>query len=144
MRIQRVLPSLLAAACLWAAPVLAAETPRRLELTSCQKPGMPAEALCGTYEVFENRAARTGRKIPLRVVVLPAKGPERLPDPIIYFAGGPGDASISEGLFMAQQLASLRAKRDVLLIDLRGTGESGGLFCPELQGSQGVQGFLDN
>ena len=45
---------------------------------------------------------------------------------------------------MAQQLASLRAKRDVLLIDLRGTGGSGGLFCPELQGSQGVQGFLDN
>ena len=52
MRIQRVLPSLLAAACLWAAPVLAAETPRRLELTSCQKPGMPAEARGGLRKPF--------------------------------------------------------------------------------------------
>jgi len=146
MRFHRVLPSILTAAvslCA-AAPALAAEALRRPELTPCKEAGMPAEALCGTYEVFENRAARTGRKIPLRVLVLPAKGPDRLPDPIIYFAGGPGDASIPEGLFMAQQLAALRAKRDVLLVDLRGTGGSGGLFCPELQGSQGVQGFLDN
>ena len=145
MRIQRVLPSLLAVACLSAAvPAFAAEAPRRPELAPCKEAGMPAGALCGTYEVFENRAARTGRKIPLHVVVLPAQGADRLPDPLIYFAGGPGDGSVSEGLFMAQELASLRARRDVLLIDLRGTGASGGLFCTELQGSQGVQGFLDN
>jgi len=143
MRMQRLIPAVLAGS-LWAAMPALAETPRRLELTPCKEAGMPAEALCGTYEVFENRATRTGRKIPLRVLVLPAKGPERLPDPLIYFAGGPGEASISEGLFMAQELVALRAKRDVLLIDLRGTGQSGGLFCPELQGSQGVQGFLDN
>lgn len=129
-----------------AVPASAAESPRRPELTACKAPGFPADALCGTYEVFENRATRTGRKIPLKVVVLPATGPaaQRLSDPITYFAGGPGDASIPEGLYMAWELASLRKQRDVLLIDLRGTGESGGLFCKELQGSQGVQGFLDN
>jgi pimeloyl-ACP methyl ester carboxylesterase len=114
------------------------------ELTPCKEPGMPAEALCGTYEVFENRAARSGRKIPLKIVVLPATGPGRLPDPFVYFAGGPGDASIPWGLYTAGQLASLRQKRDVLLIDLRGTGQSGGLFCPELQGSESLQAFLDD
>jgi pimeloyl-ACP methyl ester carboxylesterase len=146
MKRQRSISALLAvAACLWTAgPGLAAEAPRRPELSPCKESGTPAGALCGTYEVFENRAARTGRKIPLRVVVLPAQGTDRLPDPLIYFAGGPGDGSVEEGLFMAQQLAALRARRDVLLVDLRGTGKSGGLFCPELQGSQGVQGFLDN
>jgi pimeloyl-ACP methyl ester carboxylesterase len=127
-----------------AASSLAAEAPGRFELSPCKEPGMPSDARCGTYEVFENRAARTGRKIPLKVVVVPALGDQRLPDPFIYFAGGPGDASIREGLFYVQQLSSLRQKRDFLLVDVRGTGESGGLFCPELQGRQGVQGFLDN
>jgi pimeloyl-ACP methyl ester carboxylesterase len=140
--------ALIAILCGAAAPGLAAESPveapRRPELTPCKEPGLPPEARCGTYEVFENRAARSGRKIPLRVVVLPAQSPDRLPDPYIYFAGGPGDSSVEEGIFFARQLAPLRAKRDVLLVDLRGTGGSGGLFCPELQGSQGVQGFLDN
>lgn len=102
---------------------------------------MPEGALCGIHEVFENRAARTGRKIPLRVVVLPATGRERLPDPFTYFAGGPGEASIPGGLFTAGELESLRRNRDVLLIDFRGTGQSGGLFCKELEGD--FQGFLD-
>jgi pimeloyl-ACP methyl ester carboxylesterase len=127
-----------------AAPASAAEASRRLELVPCKQEGLPPDARCGTYEVFENRAARTGRKIPLKVVVVPAQGPDRLPDPFFYFAGGPGDSSIDEGLFYVKQLASLRQKRDFLLVDLRGTGGSGGLFCPELQGRQGVQGFLDN
>ncbi|HSS51013.1 MAG TPA: alpha/beta hydrolase [Thermoanaerobaculia bacterium] len=127
-----------------AVPGLAAKPPHRPELTPCRKPGIPAGARCGTYEVFENRAARTGRKIPLRIVVLPATGPDRLPDPFVYFAGGPGDASIPEGLAMARDLPSLRRKRDVLLVDLRGTGESGGLFCTELSGKEGIQGFLDD
>jgi pimeloyl-ACP methyl ester carboxylesterase len=106
---------------------------------------MPPEALCGIYEVFENRAARTGRKIPLQVVVLPATGPGRLPDPFVYFAGGPGEASVSWGMYVVgRKLPSLRQKRDVLLIDLRGTGHSGGLVCPELRGSQSVQSFLDD
>lgn len=127
-----------------AAPGLAAEAPRRPELAPCKEPGLPHDARCGTYEVFENRAARSGRKIPLKVVVIPATGGDRLPDPIIYFAGGPGEASIPEGLFFVQELASLRPKRDFLLVDFRGTGGSGGLVCTEMQGLQGVQNFLDN
>jgi pimeloyl-ACP methyl ester carboxylesterase len=130
---------------LWAAaPGFAAEPPRRPGLTACKEPGMPVEALCGTYEVFENRAARTGRKIPLHIVVLPATGPDPLPDPFVYFAGGPGEAAVPWGLFWAEQLAGLRSKRDVLLVDLRGTGRSGELACPELRGEQSIQGFLDD
>jgi pimeloyl-ACP methyl ester carboxylesterase len=107
---------------------------------------MPAGGLCGTSEVFENRAAKSGRKIPLKVLVLPATaaGGKRATDPVIYFAGGPGEASIPEGLFLAQELAPLRQKHDFLLVDFRGTGGSGGLVCTETQGRQGVQDFLDN
>lgn len=115
-----------------------------MELAPCKEPGMPPEARCGTYEVFENRATRTGRKIPLKIVVVPASGPGRLSDPITFFAGGPGEASIPFGLFKAQELGLSGGKRDLLLIDLRGTGMSGGLFCTELQGETRAQGFLDD
>ncbi|HWN41704.1 MAG TPA: alpha/beta fold hydrolase [Thermoanaerobaculia bacterium] len=117
------------------------------ELIPCKEPGMPPEARCGTYEVFENRAARTGRKIPLKIVVVPAAPSAdtgRLPDPITFFAGGPGEASIPFGLFKAQQLGLAGGKRDLLLVDLRGTGMSGGLFCTELEGETSGQEFLDD
>jgi pimeloyl-ACP methyl ester carboxylesterase len=119
--------------------------PKPLALRPCAAvPGLPAGARCGTYEVFENRSARTGRKIPLRVVVLSALGPERAPDAIVYFAGGPGGSSVEEGVELGQVLQQLHQRRDILLVDMRGTGGSAALVCPELQGSQGVQGFLDD
>jgi len=116
----------------------------QLELKPCTTiPGLPAEARCGTYEVWENRAAQSGRKIPLRVVVIPAKGPDRLSDPFIYFEGGPGQSSVAAASLLLQELGALRQRRDILLVDFRGTGGSAGLFCPELQ-SGGAQGFLDD
>ncbi|HXO20125.1 MAG TPA: alpha/beta fold hydrolase [Thermoanaerobaculia bacterium] len=122
----------------------AAAPPRHLELGPCSTPGLPADARCGTYEVFENRASGTGRKIPLRVAVLPARGPDRLSDPVLYFAGGPGGGSVEEGADFAVALPQLPARRDFLLVDFRGTGGSAGLFCTELQGSGGLQDFLDD
>lgn len=123
------------------------EAAGRLELTPCANEKlkvMPADARCGVYEVWENRATKQGRKIPLQVVVLPARGKDRLPDPVIYFAGGPGDSSINEGIYVGLELYELRDRRDILLVDLRGTGMSRGLYCTELQGAVGVQGFLDD
>jgi pimeloyl-ACP methyl ester carboxylesterase len=114
--------------------------PPRLTLGACADPALPKDARCGTYEVFENRAARKGRKIPLRVVVLPALGPDRKPDAITVFAGGPGQASVRWGIGLSQELAPLRQHRDFLLVDMRGTGGSAPLDCPEMQEAQA---FLD-
>src|SRR5829696_7038666 len=116
----------------------------RLSLGACADPALPKDARCGTYEVFENRAAMKGRKIPLRVVVLPALGPDRLPDAVVSFAGGPGQSSVEWGTLLSQSLAPLRQRRDFLLVDSRGTGGSGPLECPELHGSPSIQGFLDH
>jgi pimeloyl-ACP methyl ester carboxylesterase len=128
--------------------ILAAKptAPPRLILGGCTDPALPKDARCGTWEVFENRAAKKGRKIPLRVVVLPALGPDRLPDPVVLFSVGPGESAVEEGVDMAEDLAPLRRRRDLLLVDLRGTGP-GPLDCPELHASQGlqeIQGFLDH
>jgi pimeloyl-ACP methyl ester carboxylesterase len=127
---------------------LAAETAApapKLELRPCTGiPGLPPDARCGTYEVWENRAAKSGRKIPLRVLVLPAVGPDRLPDPLVFFNGGPGDSNVDAASWLAEELKALRKRRDILLVDFRGTGGSAGLFCTELQGSAGLQGTLDH
>jgi pimeloyl-ACP methyl ester carboxylesterase len=114
-----------------------------LTLTVCTDPSLPKDARCGTYEVFENRAAKKGRKIPLRVVVLPALGPDRLPDPVIYFAGGPGGSAVEQGMYLRESVAPLRQRRDFLFVDARGTGGSGPLDCLELRPSS-LQEYLDS
>jgi pimeloyl-ACP methyl ester carboxylesterase len=123
----------------------AAPPARKLELVPCKIEGLTADARCGTYEVFENRAAGTGRKIPLRVVVVPANAPQRQPDAVAYFAGGPGESAVGDGSWIMEVLRSKGPQaRDVLLVDLRGTGQSAPLLCTELMGMRNLQGFLDN
>ena len=59
------------------------------KLMPCRVPDVDEEGLCGgRYEVFENRATGTGRKIGLNIVVLPATTPELAPDPLVFLAGG--------------------------------------------------------
>jgi len=103
--------------------------PARLELTPCQVPGVKEKVLCGSYQVFEDRAARKGRKITLKVVVFPATGPTREPDPFVYIPGGPGSSATEDAPGVAQLLASIRARRDLVFIDQRGTGGSHPLDC---------------
>lgn len=101
-----------------------------LVLEPCELPGFEGEARCGTHEVFENRQTREGRTIPLRVVVLPATGESPKPDPVVFFAGGPGGSTVEAAPALATFLGEDLAERDFLLVDYRGTGESKPLFCP--------------
>ena len=43
-----------------------------------------------TVEVWENREARSGRRIELNVVVLPGLRRDSVDDPVFFLAGGPG------------------------------------------------------
>jgi pimeloyl-ACP methyl ester carboxylesterase len=95
----------------------------------CEVPGVSGSARCGTFEVPENREARAGRRIRLNVVILPALEPPAAPDAITLLAGGPGEAVTGSAAFVASFLAPLRTKRDILLVDQRGTGGSAGLEC---------------
>lgn len=122
----------------------AAEPNPVLKLSPCTLEGVAGQSHCGTYEVPENRGNPNSRKISLRVVVLPATGPDRAPDPVISFAGGPGQSSVEEAAGLAAAHADLRKHRDVVLVDVRGTGGSAPLLCKELMGEHGVQGFLDD
>lgn len=109
-----------------------------LELEPCDIPGLEGEARCGTYEVFEDRATQTGRKIGLHVVLLPARGDDPAPDPVVFFAGGPGAATSDGAAGAASFYARDLERRDFLLVDYRGTGESNPLFCPYQEEDKGV------
>src|SRR5579871_2036833 len=92
-------------------------------------PDSDGQSLCGSYEVWENRASKSGRKIPLHIMLLPALAEKPAADPIFAFAGGPGQ-SAAEAYPALTTIAALRKKRDIVLLDQRGTGQSNPLPCP--------------
>ena len=96
-------------------------------LKPCQIEDVTGPALCGTYQVWEDREARRGRKIALNVVVLPAlEG--AAPEAFTFLDGGPGAAATRDAAGFAGQ-KELRRHRDILLVDQRGTGKSNPLDC---------------
>jgi pimeloyl-ACP methyl ester carboxylesterase len=98
-------------------------------LRPCDVTGVRGKAQCGTLEVFENRATRRGRKILLKITVLPATGSERAADPLFYIPGGPGSSAIEDAPGIAAFFAKIRERRDLVFVDQRGTGGSHPLNC---------------
>jgi pimeloyl-ACP methyl ester carboxylesterase len=101
-----------------------------LGLTRCRFPKFHQEVLCGKYDVFEDREARSGRKITLSVVVLPALAVKAAHDPVFFLSGGPGEgAALIASRAGDDYWRELRLERDLVFVDQRGTGNSHGLRC---------------
>lgn len=116
-----------------------------LPLAPCTLEGVPGQARCGTYTVREDREAQSpvGRTIGLSVIVLDAFEPaNKLPDPFFMLSGGPGDAPSFNARFFSRVFNEVRRRRDIVLVDLRGTGKSQPLLCPELA-APGNDGIYD-
>jgi pimeloyl-ACP methyl ester carboxylesterase len=120
----------------------AADTGAALILQPCDVPGLSGKARCGTLEVWENREARKGRKIALKIVVLPATGSPSAPDAFTFLAGGPSQAATEEAVGLAQELAAIREHRDLLLVDQRGTGGSHPQNCQMYLPPENLQSYL--
>ncbi|HEV8042874.1 MAG TPA: alpha/beta fold hydrolase [Bryobacteraceae bacterium] len=103
----------------------------------CSTPGLSKAALCATYPVWEDRDHKSGRKIGLNILILPALNPEKS-EPVFAFGGGPGEA-ITEAAPGYAFFRAIRAHHDIVMIDQRGTGGSNPLECdfygnpPDLQ-----------
>lgn len=104
-------------------------TPTKIELQSCIVGNFPAQ--CGTLSVFEDRTAQSERKIDLRIAVIKARRAQSESDPIFYLAGGPGSSAIEGASSVMGLLGSANALRDVVFVDVRGTGGSNQLVCPQ-------------
>ena len=93
-----------------------------------------AEALgpgveCDTISVFEDRNAGAGREIDVHFMVLRATGDDPEPVPVVLLAGGPGQGSTQLTGLALGPFAPIREKRDILMMDQRGTGRSNPLDC---------------
>ena len=83
-------------------------------------------------EVPEHHGRQDGKHLALAVVRWPAIGAASRP-PVLYLAGGPGDAGITAAQIpdTYEALMAIRRTSDVLLLDQRGTGQSAPrLVCP--------------
>lgn len=113
-----------------------------LELAPCLVPGTGHEMLCGSYQVWEDREAASGRTVTLNIAVLPALRARPQPDPVFYLVGGPGGAATRRAASLWDSW--MRRERQVVLVDLRGTGESNPLMCDLAGGPDDAQGYLAN
>jgi pimeloyl-ACP methyl ester carboxylesterase len=105
----------------------------KIPLENCQISStlnaVQVSARCGTWQVFENRATQSGRKIQLHVALIKATSNTPARDPLFLLAGGPGEAATESFAPLVGLLQQVNLKRDLVLVDQRGTGESHPLTC---------------
>lgn len=101
----------------------------RLPLTPCRLEGSPVPAKCGSLQVAEDRSRPGGRQLSIHVAVIPALARTPEPDPLFLFAGGPGQAASRSFGPLIGPLEKVRKKRDLVIVDQRGTGKSAPLAC---------------
>lgn len=115
------------------ANALALPDANQIEFSNCtlSLPGTnySAEARCGSLEVPENPDQPNARRISLNVALAPATGRSTKPDPVFFFAGGPGQAASETWVIIRPILEQIRKSRDIVMIDQRGTGKSNKLAC---------------
>jgi pimeloyl-ACP methyl ester carboxylesterase len=99
------------------------------EPTSCRLRGIEHDALCGSVQRALDPARPQGPQIEVRYAVLPALARNKQPDPVFFFAGGPGQSAIESAPQVAAMLSRFGNRRDIVLIDQRGTGRSAPLLC---------------
>jgi pimeloyl-ACP methyl ester carboxylesterase len=138
--------------CLLLAPALAvaqdtADTDE-LGLETCVLlvPGTPLSTVgqCGWLKRPENPAEPDGHQIDIRVARIPARGRVAEPDPLVFFAGGPGQAATESWPIVARALRKVNESRDILLVDQRGTGQSNPLKCPQIELEEALLADWDN
>ncbi len=98
-------------------------------LAPCRLKGVEYEALCGSLLRPLDPAAPQGRQIELHYAVLPAVARNKAADPVFLLAGGPGQSAIDLAGPLAKLLYRLNNRRDIVLVDQRGTGRSAPLLC---------------
>lgn len=112
-----------------------------LELKACRLPGHPTELQCGKLRRPLDPAQPQGTQIDLRVVVLPALARNKLPDPVVILAGGPGQSAVDLLPVVAPRFNRLSQRRDLVFVDQRGTGKSAPLECADEAGLSMAQGL---
>ncbi len=96
---------------------------------SCHLPGATEALRCVSLTVPLDYARPAAGSLKLHVAVAPAFRQGTRNDPLFVLAGGPGQAGSDVLMLLPAALDKVRATRDIVFIDQRGTGLSGKLSC---------------
>ncbi|WP_426209968.1 alpha/beta fold hydrolase [Massilia sp. TWP1-3-3] len=99
---------------------------------SCHLPGSEEALRCVTVPLPLDYAKPAGPTLKLHVTVAPAFREAARPDPLFILAGGPGQAGTDVLVLLNHSFRRVRATRDIVVIDQRGTGLSDKLDCPAI------------
>jgi pimeloyl-ACP methyl ester carboxylesterase len=89
-------------------------------------------------------SSSAAQTIDLHFAVLPAVARNKRPDPVFFFAGGPGQSALRLVGPIGTLFKRISNRRDLVFIDQRGTGRSAKLACPELPPSTPLAESLNN
>lgn len=106
-----------------------------LSSTACPDPDAAAKAgiTCGAMPVPASwDRPDEGDPITMYVVRVPSLADDPAPDPIVFLAGGPGfgSARMWQSALTHPLWRAMRAERDLILVDERGTGRATPAVCP--------------
>lgn len=105
-------------------PALAANDDR-----PCHVSGIDTYVRCGSLRVPLDYQQPAGDAIDIGFVVLPGYNASSSQRPLFFLAGGPGQAATGLAAQVNNMFSAVRADRDIVLIDQRGTGRSSALDC---------------
>jgi len=126
-------------------PAFATNSGAGLAFSSCELEdplsGHSAQALCSSLEVYENPDAPDSPVLELHVAKMEATGRRKEADPLLFITGGPGQAASESWAAIHRVFRKVGKKRDVYILDQRGTGLSNKLTCPDPGDEQDVYEF---
>ena len=106
---------------------------QKLTIENCHVKGIRQQVQCGTLVTPENYAKPNGENININFVVLPAIDNSKDKLPLMFLAGGPGQAASELAGMLYARFNEIRKTRDLILIDQRGTGESHPIKCEDVE-----------
>jgi pimeloyl-ACP methyl ester carboxylesterase len=116
------------------AGVAIADAPNaKLTMTDCHLKGIKSQVRCGTLQVPENYSKKDGPQLSINLAILPAIDSSNENLPLMFLAGGPGQAAVEMAGPLNKMFAETRKTRDIIMVDQRGTGKSHALECPDIE-----------
>jgi pimeloyl-ACP methyl ester carboxylesterase len=103
--------------------------------------GLPltVAAQCTSVSVPEDRDRPDGHRIELAVAWVPSSARTPAPDPVFMLAGGPGQSARESYPSVSPAFRDVLRRRNVILVDQRGTGPGNPLDCGVEEGEEAMR-----
>ncbi|QOL26860.1 alpha/beta hydrolase [Thalassotalea sp. LPB0316] len=104
-----------------------------LKVEDCHVDGIRSKVRCGTLTVPENYQQPNESQLDVHFVIIPALDNSKQLTPLMFLAGGPGQAAAQMAGNIRQMFSEVLKTRDIIVVDQRGTGQSNGLQCSNME-----------